>query len=207
MELEEAYLVTLLGVSRTPVREALIRLGSEGLVSLMPNQSARVAPLDVSNLRSFFEAFDLVQRVLTRLAAIRRGDDDLGAVQRIMEAFEDAARRRDADAMIETNRAFHDRVGRAAGNVYLAATYDRLLLEGLRIARVCFAYDSDPEDPLAEHLEQTVRDHREILDAVRRGDPAAAEDVAARHSELFRRRIARSLTDIGDDVSRLRLAG
>ena len=207
MELEESHLVKMLGVSRTPVREALIRLGSEGLVTLMPNQSARVAPLDVGNLRQFFEALDLCQRVLTRLAAARRSDAHLAAIHHHMTAFETAAAKRDADAMIDANQCFHALIGEAGGNVYLARTYDRLVLEGLRIARVCFAYDTDPKDPLAKHLEHTVSDHRDLYNAISTSDTEAAEAIAGKHSELFRRRVAHNLTEIGLNTGRVRLAG
>ena len=196
MEIEESRLVKLLGVSRTPVREALIRLGSEGLVTLMPNQSAKVAALELGDLRQFLEAMDLCQRVLTGLAARRRSEDQLRTIEGHMARFETAAKERDADTMIEENRRFHQEIGVTADNTYLARTYDRLLVEGLRVARVCFAYDTDPRDPLANHLEQTVRDHRAMFDAIQRQDTAAAEEVAVRHNRLFRDRIARNLTEI-----------
>lgn len=206
MELEESRLVKLLGVSRTPVREALIRLGSEGLVSLMPNQSARVAALELGDLRQFLEALDFCQRMLTGLAARRRGEDRLRRIEHHMARFEIAAEDRDADAMIEENRRFHQEIGDAADNAYLARTYDRLLVEGLRIARVCFAYDADPRDPLAEHLDRTVREHRAMFDAIQRRDAAAAEEVAVQHSRLFRGRIAHKLTEIDFEADTVRFA-
>src|SRR5688572_6773470 len=68
-DLEESVLVATLGMSRTPVREAIIRLASDGLVTLTPNRGARVAPISLDEIRAFFEALDLCQRAVTRLAA------------------------------------------------------------------------------------------------------------------------------------------
>src|SRR5690606_8634940 len=72
--LDEAELAETYGVSRTPMREAIIRLSGEGLVRLRPNRSARVAPMDVHNLREYHEAAELMHRVVARWAAARRSD-------------------------------------------------------------------------------------------------------------------------------------
>ena len=73
-DLDEATLVGRLGVSRTPVREALVRLAAEGLVQLVPNRGARVAPMGWNDIREHLEAFDVSQRLVTRWAAIRRNE-------------------------------------------------------------------------------------------------------------------------------------
>src|SRR5947209_4240041 len=70
--LDEVGYAKMLGISRTPVRQAFIQLGAEGLVDLLPNRSARVTPVDLPRVREFFEAFNLVQRAVTHWAARRR---------------------------------------------------------------------------------------------------------------------------------------
>src|SRR3546814_4189157 len=77
--LDEVRLVRDLGLSRTPVREALVRLAAEGLVVMLPNRTARVAPLGLQDVKEHLEAFELVQRIATRFAARRRNDSDLAA--------------------------------------------------------------------------------------------------------------------------------
>lgn len=196
MELEETHLAKLLGVSRTPIREALVRLGAEGLVTLMPNLGARVAAMDIGDLRQFFEALDICQRTVTRLAARRRGETEIEAIEKPLLGFEKVAGGGDANAMIEQNHHFHETIGAAAHNHYLGQTYSRLLTEGLRIARVCFAHEVDPGDPLTGHLDRTIGDHRAMFEAIREHDEDAAEDIARLHCDLFRRRIAQNLTGI-----------
>ena len=195
-ELEESGLVRLIGVSRTPVREALIRLGAEGMVTLVPNQSPRVAPLELARLRPYFEALDICQRAVTQFAAVRRDDDDIEAIRVLMEEFEKAAEARDAAGMAEQNRRFHERISEAGDNEYLKQTYSRLLFEALRIARICFTYETNNGGALDAHLEETIKQHREMFDAIRRGDPLAAEDIAQRHAELSRQRIGQSLVNL-----------
>src|SRR5579871_6389602 len=127
--IEEEQVVRTFGVSRTPVREALLRLWADGLVVLLPNRGARVAPLELSNLRQFYEALELSQRACTYWAALRATKPQIADIRREMLSFEAGARNRDGTAMAHSNMRFHNAIGIAAGNAYIAATYDRLLRE------------------------------------------------------------------------------
>jgi len=140
-DLDESMLVKSLGVSRTPVREALIRLSADGLVVLLPNRGARVASLEINNMRQYFEAIDLCQRAVTRWAAVRHDPGQLSVIEGHAKGFEEAAERCDADEMIEVNKNFHVAIAQCCGNSYVAATYERLLSEGLRVSRVAFTDD------------------------------------------------------------------
>jgi DNA-binding GntR family transcriptional regulator len=88
--LEEKELVQRFGISRTPVREALIRLAADGLVVLLPNRGARVAAIDLGDFPRYVEAYDLIQRAATRLAAQRRDHDDLVKIKDAQARFEKA---------------------------------------------------------------------------------------------------------------------
>ncbi len=72
--IDEAALVEMLGVSRTPLREAMVRLAAEGLVELLPNRGARVSGMDLTQLQEHLDAFELMQRAATTLAARHRPD-------------------------------------------------------------------------------------------------------------------------------------
>jgi DNA-binding GntR family transcriptional regulator len=188
-DLEESGLVAALGLSRTPVREAIIRLASEGLVKLTPNRGARVAPISLEEVRAFFEALDLCQRAVTRLAAARRPSGALGRIRAAGRAFEAAARTGDAGAMAETNFDFHMAVAEAAGNPWLARFFGDLLNQGMRLSRLALVYDPPSGRSREQHGRDIVAEHREMVEAVGRGDADAAEAVAARHTSLFRRRV------------------
>ena len=86
-QLRDADIAAWLGVSRTPVREALIRLASEGLVTLMPNRGARVTPLELTDVPQLLEALELHHRTVMRFAARRRS-----AAERSCELPRGAAR-------------------------------------------------------------------------------------------------------------------
>ncbi len=86
-DLDESVVSARFAVSRTPVREALIRLTAEGLVTSSRGRGARVAPLSIGDLRAFFEGLDILQRSVTRLAAHRRLDSDLARIEASMLGF------------------------------------------------------------------------------------------------------------------------
>ncbi|MDN3627138.1 GntR family transcriptional regulator [Methylobacterium isbiliense] len=194
-ELDELQLVSELGISRTPLREAFVKLASDGLVVLMPNRGARVAPLDLAYTQEHLEAFDLLQRVATAWAATRRSDEDLTRIRRHADAFEAAWRGRDPSAMIDTNFAFHEAIGESCGNRNIARTYIGLLSENLRIARLAMAYECyGSADAYEAHIEAIVREHREMLEAIAARDPERAERIAGSHSGLARKRVLEYLS-------------
>ena len=188
--IDELTLVKQLGVSRTPVREALVRLMSEGLVVLLSNRTARVAGLELSNIRDHLEAFELIQRVATRLAALRRSDNDLVELRRWCSEFEKAAQAGDAKSLTETNWRFHRAIGAACGNEHFAKYYDQLLTEGLRIARLAMGrqfYRSSRA--YSRHLDQILAEHTQLVAAIADGDEDLAEQLAQSHTGLARKRI------------------
>lgn len=207
LELEEGGLSRLLGLSRTPIREALIRLASEGLVVLQRGRGARVAPLDLGNLRAFFEGLDLLQRAISRLAAVRRTEADLARIETHLRAFEDHGRREASLDMTEANYRFHIAIAEAAHSNFLEQAYTRVMTEGLRVTRVCFSEHYDDIPPLVPHLARTMRDHQELFDAIRNQDADAAERLAGEHNALFRNRVAQTLITISDVAKHVRLPG
>lgn len=195
-DLDEAAISVRYDVSRTPVREALIRLTAEGLVSSTRGRGARVAAMNLANLRDFFEGLDVLQRSLTRLAALRRTAADLTGIRAHMAAFEAAAARRDVDQINEINYAFHAAIGAAAQSGYLHTAYLRSLVEGMRIGHVTFAEHDGVRARQHEHLEATITDHRTIVQAIADGDAGTAERCAGDHVELFRNRIVTTILSL-----------
>lgn len=196
--IDEGALVRDLRMSRTPVREALIRLAGEGLVELLPNRGARVADMPLMSLPEFFEALALAQRATHRLAAIRRTAEDLAGIEGEHRRFAAIARHEPA-GIPAANRAFHAAIARAAHNAFLTQCYGELLDQGLRLSRFTVIYDPPRGSTRRRHFETVVADHDALLEAIRRRDAGAAERHAARHADLFRRRVLDFLA-AGDDA-------
>jgi DNA-binding GntR family transcriptional regulator len=194
-DLDEATLVGRLGVSRTPVREALVRLAAEGLVQLVPNRGARVAPMGWNDIREHLEAFDVSQRLVTRWAALRRTDDQIADMQTERLAFEKAFKQDDPVAMLDANFRFHAAIGAACRNSLIQRFYLQQLTADLRIARLAMTNECfTSEQAYRDHVGNIVREHHEMVEAIRDRDADRAEELARSHADLARKRVSESLT-------------
>ncbi len=162
-----------LGVSRTPVREALRRLAAEGLVEMRTNRGARVADIDQGGMRGAYDARLVVEPGAARLAATRRLAEPLAR----MRAAVAAQRRslRSVERSFEANREFHLALVAASGNDYLLQ-----LVERLWVARIgATIYERQVETQ--ERMVLDVREHEQILEAIEAGDGRRAESLTRRH--------------------------
>jgi len=192
-KLDEMSLVRKFGISRTPVREALIRLASEGLVFLLPNRGAQVAPLDLVDIAQYFEALELTQCAINHWAARRRTADDLAGIRKLRDAFRHAVGKDHRAAMIELNRDFHAAIAKAAHNPHVEAPYVGLLNHGMRLNWICFdRFHAGDRDT---HLKQACQEHDQIVRAIEKGDAQAAERLARGHANTFRGRLKDYLSD------------
>jgi len=174
---DENQLAERLSISRTPIREALVRLASEGLVVTLPNRSTMVSNIDFLNLHTFFDALTLMYRVTTRLAAENRKLADLDKMRLEQARFAEAVGTQNALAMIDSNREFHAAIAAAGRNPYYAGLFLRLLDEGRRILRL---YYSSFNDKLPERY---VLEHENIIAAIEAGDIAQADALATQHAD------------------------
>jgi DNA-binding GntR family transcriptional regulator len=201
---DEARIVSDMGTSRTPVREAIIRLVSEGLLR-RDGRQIRVSSFEVSQLRAFFEAMTLLSRATHRMAAMRRTESQLEAIYQGLIAFEEQASTGDEASMNEANHVFHLAIARAADSQFLERAYHDALVESLRLARQCFATGENSLDNRREHVAQIVADHRALYAAIDQRDADEADRVAENHSTLFRERLARQLLGPSFHVNGLNL--
>lgn len=179
--LDETSLAERFNMSRSPVREALIRLAGDDLVVTLSNRSTIVAPIDIQSFPKYVEALDIAQRMNTRLAAELRSDADLKEIAKRQKEFETTVRNGQYLAMSGANKAFHMAIAAAGKNPYLSAFYERLLDQGRRMLHLHFAF-----------LERTqvgyllTDEHAEMLEAIRAQDVERADLLAHAHTRQFR---------------------
>lgn len=181
--LDEMRLSEEFNLSRTPIREAMVRLAAEGLLTTLPNRNTIVAPIDFINLPVYFEALTLMYRVTTRSAAVHRRPEHMVRIRAHEAAYADAVQRRDALGMIAANRDFHVAVAEAGGNSYFTQLFARLLDEGRRVLRL---YYQSFGDALPR---QYVDEHADMVAAVEAGDADLADRLAAAHAAQIVRQI------------------
>ena len=176
--LDEVGLAARFNMSRSPVREALIRLASERLVLMLPNRSTIVAPFDLESLPRYLDALSLMQRVTSRLAALERTDDDLIAIQNAQIAFDECAMKGLVTETFEANRDFHAAIAAASKNLYFASFTQNLLGEGMRILHLHAEFIGGIRVVAANGKE-----HVGIAKAIEDRDPDLAEFLAQKHTE------------------------
>jgi DNA-binding GntR family transcriptional regulator len=174
--LGEVELAERLGVSRTPVREALTRLAAEGLVEIVPNRGARVATWTVAELEGVFDLRVSLEPRLAGLAAGAATDADVAALDELahrMIAVGSPGPRQDLDALVPLNRAFHDRLVALADHPTLATALAAAIHPPI-VRRNFHTYDE-------ASLRRSLAHHAEIVAALRAGDPVGAQAVMTAH--------------------------
>jgi DNA-binding GntR family transcriptional regulator len=185
--LDEVAIGKQFNLSRSPVREALIRLSAEGLVKTLPNKSTLVAPLNIAEFSQFIDALDLMQRVTSRLAAKLRTKQDLENIKLQQALFDAAVSKSNVVDMIESNRDFHVAISEAGKNPYFTQLCTRLLDDGRRMLRLYFR---SIEDTLPPPL---ASEHIQLVQAIEDGDEDLAEKLAHLHTTQVSDRFLASL--------------
>lgn len=194
-DLDEVSLARRYGVSRTPIREALIRLAAEHLASFGHYRRATVTPLILADFPRFIEALDLTRRAVSRLAAERRHETDIAKLQESLSALHGAAAgaRQGNDAFarafVPLEARLHLAIAEAGHNGYLTRSYEQLLTTGHRMLHLPYAYDPRPGEPLARYVRRGLTNHDALVGAIVAGDAARAEAAARTVTDDLVRRL------------------
>jgi DNA-binding GntR family transcriptional regulator len=171
--LTEGLVSERVGVSRTPVREALLRLETEGLVRLYPKRGALVVPVSAEEAEDVLEARALVERYAAPRAWARRADL-ADALEPLLEAMREHRAAGDVAAFSEADRTFHERIVTAAGNAVLARLYRSLRERQLCISSAMMRVSS-------ERMDVALDDHQRLVDLLRGDDETAFLELTDTH--------------------------
>jgi DNA-binding GntR family transcriptional regulator len=174
-----------LGVGRTPVREALQRLEGESLIEVYPRRGIFVSNVNVLDLGVLSEVRIALEGFAARLAAERATAADKAATAELIADLEELSATADERLLIDLDQRIHRHVYRCAHNSFLETTLDGYYVLTLRIWFL--ALDR------VNRLGDAVKEHLELLVAIRDGDPARAEDAMKRHVAGFEEAIRRVL--------------
>jgi DNA-binding GntR family transcriptional regulator len=174
-KLRQVSLAEEMGVSRTPLREALRRLAAEGLVDFSPNRGATVSELDFGDMRHAWAARVALEPGAARLAAERRDPDGIAAMREAIADQRSAAGERGQS--FSANRAFHLALATASGNPHLTRFAEMLWVPRIGVP-IYQAQAAEPAGPTA-----WADEHERIAAAIDRGDADAAERLTRAHVE------------------------
>lgn len=171
--LMEIQLANKLGVSRTPIREAIRKLELEGLVLMIPRRGAEVAEITEKNLRDVLEVRQALEELSVQLACDHITEEQIRGMERAAGEFQKALKSGDLTRIAEADVQFHDWIALATGNQKLIQ-----LLNNLReqVYRYRMEYLKSEEV-----YPQLIREHEMLIEAIRSGQKEKATGIVCRH--------------------------
>lgn len=183
--INEVELCARLGVSRTPLREAIRTLASEGLVELVPSRGATVRRFSLEDVTGMLEAIDILERNAGRLACQRATDQEIDEVARMHAEMMERYRERSRMAYYKLNQGIHAAIVRLSHNDTLSELHERLQA---RLKRIRFIGNGDPDNWAG-----AVAEHEDMMAALARRDADALAEAIGRHMRETRERVAGGL--------------
>ena len=191
--IDDKLLMEQFGLSKTPIREALNRLATDGLIDLHPNRGAYVRPLDLDDVRQFFEAYITSERTVGYLC--NTNDPDLAMDLEQIEVNLSAARAERNYLLICTQNAdFHLRLAQAMNNTYIYDFCAKLHRLARRISLYVFLHEMNSTMNHNKYSRTNNNAHNKIIQQVRNGDNVAMIDNLTSHAMLFRDRIVKVIS-------------
>lgn len=181
--IDEQKLAEQYGISRTPLREALKVLASEGLVTLKPRRGCYVTEITAQDLDDIFPIMAMLEGRCAYEAVNKASTADVDGLAEIHEALEQAARDKAVDRFFEANQEFHRRIQELSGN--------RWTLQVIQDLRKVLKLSRMHSLSLEGRLEQSLNEHRGIMAAIRAGKAEAAQQAMHDHLLSGRQALAK----------------
>lgn len=173
--LMEIQLAEELGVSRTPVREAIRKLELERFVVMLPRRGTYVANLSLKDINEVFEIRAALDGLAAGLAAERITEEELEQMERLLVEIADYIEQHNNQKIVEADEAFHDILYRASRNERLVGIICNLREQFTRFRSVSINYPG--------RLQNTLEEHRQLVEAIAQRNPEAAQQKAREHIE------------------------
>ncbi len=166
-----------LGVSRTPLREAFLQLESEGFVKVTPRRGAVVSSLSEKDAEEIYIVKSALEGVAARLAVRNISEETLQQLRTLNAEMEKMAGRKEKDyrTLLELNSKFHSMMNKASGNEKLCHLINLLRKQTLRYNYIYLS--------VLSHINQSVEEHRQIIDALTKKDQRLTETLVSNHGE------------------------
>ncbi len=186
--LNEIELCSDMGVSRTPLREAIRSLATEGLIELQPNRGATVSVVSGEDVAEILPIMASLEGLGGRLAATNMKYEKILQIRKIHNQMIDYYRKRAAAGYFETNRLIHELITEGSGNQTLVDTINNL---SAKVRRARFSAHMTEES-----WAKAVSEHEEMIDALEARDSVRLEALLIQHIETKRITIIRTLKDV-----------
>lgn len=182
--LDESSLSAQFGISRTPMREIFQTLSGSGYLTIERNRGAKVASMDFSTMRHFFQAAPMIYASISRLAAEQANVAQIKELKEIQRKFRASIKGGRVPETAMHNHRFHEFIGQMANSPYLTPSLNRLLIDHTRIGQLFYrSTTSDDEKRIGEAADH----HDTMIEAFANHRAAEAVKLTLDHWELSRR--------------------
>ena len=171
--LMEIQMAEELGVSRTPIREALRKLELEGFIVMVPRKGAYVADVSFKDIADVFEIRAALEALAAGLAAERITDEELEEMERLVVEKTEAITNHDMDRLVEVDTSFHEAIYKASRNERLTSIINNLREQIQRYRTTSLAYPG--------RMKRSLEEHRGIVEAIQSRDTQLAQQAAREH--------------------------
>jgi DNA-binding GntR family transcriptional regulator len=174
LRLDERQLTAALGVSRTPVREALSILEQEGFLRTVPRRGIFIVRKSKRQIIEMIQLWAALESMSARLATLHASDSDIGKLRHLFDEFEGAPPAEHIGEYSDANIAFHQMIIRLGGSQLIAEATKNLFIHVRAIRRTTIAQD--------DRAARSIVDHLHIIDAIERRDTELAERLTRQHT-------------------------
>lgn len=192
--LEENQLVEQLGIGRTPIREALLRLAADLLVESSPGKGFTVRPITVQNTKAAFDALLIMELGVAHLAVKQDASRFLTMMEAANDAVTAAMKEMDILELVEANGIFHSHYAACSRNLYLVQALQKVRCETNRLAYLSYGNEIELQRSLKEHYTSVVEQHKQIIELIRDRDENGLKSVIQAHIRIFKNRMIKYLT-------------
>lgn len=187
--LEENQLVEDLGIGRTPIREALVRLHGEKMVESHPKRGVIVRPITLQKTKAMFESMKLIELGIVDIAVERDCTVFLEKMKIANQTAQNAVMANDVFGLVEANHEFHMNFAGCSQNEFLIRAVKDIRTEAKRLSYLSYDNLIDPDRPLEIHYESVVDEHDQIINGLSNRDAPRVKQLITGHILTFRERI------------------
>ena len=174
VRLDERQLSLSLGVSRTPIREAMTLLEQEGLLRTVPRRGIVIVRKTKRQIVEMIEMWAAIESMAARLATLNASDGDIAGLRKMFDEFRNATPAEHIEEYSQANIAFHQAIIRLSGSHLMGQTLENLFIHVRAIRRMTIAQ--------ADRASRSIVDHMRIIEALEKRDTELAERLVRQHS-------------------------
>lgn len=192
--LEENQLVEDLGIGRTPIREALVRLHGEKMVESHPKRGVIVRPITLQNTKAMFESMQIIELGMVDVVITKDCSTYIKKMEAAHAEVEKAIAASDVFDLVEANHEFHMNFAKCSQNEFLIRAAGDVRSEAKRLSYLSYNNIIDPGKPLESHYMSVFKEHEQMIQCLIDKNGARLKELIEKHIQTFRQRIVVFMT-------------